>query len=140
MLLRIMGFLIFAMGFAVHAEAHDHANHPPHNMVLFGQDEIFVSHIVYKKPHNYQVILRVRLNQIAQKAYTESRRANPNDLHIFLFDSMDIGTIQAKPRLTGKFLRQTDQGTRTPFLTEVALEPDQYELIFFDELPLSLEK
>lgn len=46
-----------------------------HGMLLFGEKAIFASHLpLFQPPHDYQVILEVRLPDDARKAYVEDRR------------------------------------------------------------------
>ena len=55
--------LIIANLTGVQSFAQDHAHHAKHNMVLFGDgDTYYASHIVYKEPHNFQVILKINLD------------------------------------------------------------------------------
>ena len=45
-----------------------HADHPSvHGMVLFGNQETYVSHLpMFHSPHDYQVVMKVSLNEVAQ--------------------------------------------------------------------------
>src|SRR5687767_9298112 len=56
-------------------QAHDHpADHVKHNMVVYGSPaETYASHIVYKVPHNYQVILKIRFDLQTQEIYRQAR-------------------------------------------------------------------
>ncbi|MBK22755.1 MAG: hypothetical protein CME70_02015 [Halobacteriovorax sp.] len=74
----ILGLLILMTSQKVIAD--DHHNHhqdPPsvHGMVLFGEEETYLSHLpMFHNPHNYQSILKVELNQKLKKAYLESKK------------------------------------------------------------------
>jgi hypothetical protein len=46
----ILALITICLG-SFNASAHDH--HVKHNMVIFGEDQVYASHIVYKVPHNY---------------------------------------------------------------------------------------
>lgn len=109
--------------------------HPPHNMLLLGRDEIFASHIVYKAPHNYQVILKLRLPEKIRGEYLALRERNPEADLVFLLDEMDISRIASASTLSGtiRVLRGTGDFPR------ITLDRDQFDLVFFNELPLSLE-
>lgn len=135
-------FLLIALFSTLFANANlttqDHSTHPPHNMILFGSLPIFASHIVYKKPHNYQVILEVSLDSTARQLYHETILKFPNDQMILLLDSMDIGQIERKPSLTAKLIRTTEQGERKILDEHITIKPEDYKIIFFDEIPLNL--
>ena len=119
---------------------HDLHNHPPHNMILLGKDEVFASHIVYKEPHNFQVILKVDFDSETLAVYKASKNENPNQLFIFLLDSMDIKAISEQTQLSGKILFENANDERIVFRQNVVLNKEQFKIVYFDELPLSLEK
>lgn len=134
----LFGLAMFVNGSAI--AQHDHHNHPPHNMILLGQDEVFASHIVYKEPHNFQVLLKVDFDPETRSVYKNAKREHPNQLFIFLLDSMDIKMISEQTALTGKILFENTKNERVVIRQNVHLSQDQFKIIFFDELPLSLEK
>lgn len=134
-------FLVFlAIVSSLSAQAQHHHHHPPHNMILLGTDEVFASHIVYKEPHNYQVILKVEFDPLTLEVYRQSRQANPEKLYIFLMDSVDIGKISGQNEISGKILFENENSERVTIRENVILEKTQYKILYFDELPLSLEK
>lgn len=116
----------------------DHTHHVKHNMVLFGRDEIFASHLVYKAPHNFQVVLSIALSGRAKDDYQHSRTAFPGDTFIFLLDEMHIDQIQQADRLSGKILRRDGAGEKHDVSLDVTLTRGQFKTLFFNELPLSL--
>ena len=112
----------------------DHAgHHPPHKMFMYGENEVFASHIVYTKPHNYQVILRLHLDSAVQARYSSERRLHPNDDFIYLLDAMDIGAIRSAESLAGTVFRKDADG-RSFDLFPLELAHDRYELVYFSEL------
>lgn len=117
----------------------DHDHQVKHNMVLFGEKEIFVSHIVYKSPHNYQVILKVDFNENIRQLYLEARAGNPNDEFIFLLDKMHIADIATLDTISGTLFRTDEKGLKTTLANEVILDKNHFKIIFFNELPLNLE-
>jgi hypothetical protein len=112
--------------------------HAKHGMLLFGETEIFASHIVYKVPHNFQVILKIRLDEKSKDAYLKERAQYPNDQIIFLLDSMDISRIKEKPQIVGEIFRRGEDEAKYPIGENVILNPSDYSMIYFDELPLDL--
>lgn len=125
---------------AATAQTHPH-NHAKHGMVLFGdQYEIFASHIIAKAPHNYQVILKVNLDRITQNIYDDSRINHRDERIVLVLNTMDLSTIKSQPTLVGTLIRENlTTNARTTLATEVILLAHHYELVFFQELPLSLE-
>ena len=50
-----------------------------HGMLLFGKDEIFVSHLpMFRSPHDYQVIARITLPEEIREIYLEQRVQSPD--------------------------------------------------------------
>jgi hypothetical protein len=137
----LCGFLITAYAClwpstATAAEAHAH--HTTHNMFMYGENEIFISHLVYKAPHNYQIVLRVKLPAEARSAYLKTRRAHPKDMIVLLLNTMDISKIADAKELSGLLQHVDSSGKRVQIAPEVKLSSDDFSLIFFNELPLSL--
>jgi len=115
-----------------------HEHHPKHNMVMFGEKEIFISHIVYKTPHNYQVILKVRLDQVALNEYLIARQKKPGDLIILFLDHMDISKIAEAELITGTIFSEDKEGIRKEIIRDVKINRKNFKIIFFDEVPLNL--
>ena len=133
--------LLFVMLSAGTARAQDgHQHHPPHNMILLGTTEIFASHIVYKQPHNFQVILKIQFDEKTKVAYQTARDENTESLFIFLLHSMDISQIQTMESISGKLLFEGPDGQRNIILENVVIDKDHFKVVYFDEVPLSLVK
>jgi hypothetical protein len=128
---------VFAFTVAGASFASDH--HVKHNMVLFGEDEIFASHIVYKVPHNYQVILKVRFSEEIKEKYLATRRNNPERLLIFLLEPTDISQIEDRKGLSGSILIEDEKGKRTEVVRGVTLSSADYQVFYFNEVPKNLE-
>lgn len=114
-------------------------DHPAHNMLLYGTQETFASHIVYLQPHNYQVILDLKLTEEAKTLYLSEKALNPNDTFIFFLDPMEIALIASAESISGKLIRKDAEGTRHVLMSEIVISKENFKLIFFNELPLSLE-
>ncbi|MBC7429632.1 MAG: hypothetical protein H7336_13525 [Bacteriovorax sp.] len=120
--------------------AQDHAHHVKHNMVLFGQsDAFYVSHIVYKVPHNFQVILKVNFDSATKEILRNEMITYPAEQFIYLLDHMDISQIGEKPNISGQIFRRADDGSKKILFDQIEIASVDYSLIYFDELPLSLE-
>jgi hypothetical protein len=118
----------------------DHKYHAKHNMILFGEsDSFYASHIVYKVPHNYQVILKINFDSNSKEIINKEMTLNPKDQFIFLLNHMNISQINEMPLLSGQIFRRAQDGSKKMILPFIELSPDDYSNIYFDELPLSLE-
>lgn len=129
-------FSLFTFISGLHAFAHE--GHAKHNMVLFGEKEIFASHIVYKVPHNFQVILKVELDDKTRETYLIEKGKYPRDQFIFLLDSMDIARISERPEISGEIFRIGADDRKHIISAKVTLKQTDYSVIYFDELPLDL--
>ena len=129
--------LISILSFSSNLFAQDHSGHASHNMLLFGTDEVFADHIVYKEPHNFQVVVKVEFDQVAKDAYLKARADFPSEEFVFLLDPMDIGTIEQATSLSGKILRRTES-SQAVVQSGITLDQSQFTLLFFNKLPLSL--
>lgn len=116
---------------------HDHQAR--HNMIVYGnQDQLFASHMIYKFPHNYQVILKIDLGSQNKSLLTEAL-ANSNTRNVlFVLDRMNIGEIQTKPVLTGALEQELNDGSSQILVDHLEVSPENYSIIYFEELPLSL--
>lgn len=120
-----------------HGPAH---NHTKHNMILLGETEVFASHIVYKEPHNFQVILRLGLDPEAKELYLAARKLHEKDLFIFLLDPMDIKEIASLSVISGKIFHRDANDEEHVILSNVTLSKENFSIFYFDELPLSLKR
>lgn len=120
------------------ASSHDH--HPKHNMIMMGESEVFLSHIVYKVPHNYQVLLKIHLPNLALETYLEAKKNLPKNQMIFLLDSMDMSQIISADTLKGIIYSENGEGMRTEILSDVVIPRNNFEILFFNELPTQLDR
>ena len=135
---NLLSAILLVIGFALPQFAQ--AQHAHHNMVLYGQGENFyASHIVYKVPHNYQVILKLNLSFDVRATLNKEMNAYPTDQFIYLLNHMDIGQITQQPAISGQVFRRTADGSKQILFSTVALQPSDYSIVYFSELPLSLE-
>ena len=110
-----------------------------HNMVLFGEQEVFASHIVYKVPHNYQVVMKVTFSDDVKKKYLSARQQNPGKLMILLLDPTDISKINIPKDLSATLLVEDESGTRTEIASKIRISREDYQVLFFDEVPMPSE-
>jgi hypothetical protein len=113
----------------------DHHHHPKHNMLIYGSEEIFASHVVYKTPHNFQVILNLTLADDVKAAYLRARGAHPDESLYLLLDEMDISKIRGMDTISGTLQRETPSGERETLVTGVTITKDNFKILFFNELP-----
>jgi hypothetical protein len=118
---------------------HDH-DHARHYMILMGENEIFASHFVFKQPHNYQVLLSVKFDPATQAKYREEREKHPNELFMLFLDPIVIKDIEHLDSISGKLLVEDKNEVQHEILPAVNLGRDQFKVIFFNEVPLSLER
>ncbi len=133
-------FIGFLLAIGSMSQAQDAHMHAKHNMVLFGESEIFASHIVYKVPHNYQIILSLKLDSDSLQKYLSARRGHESDQFIYLLDSMDIKDIATQGSITGTVFFVDKTGQKQTIIPSLTILRENFQVIFFDELPLSLEK
>ncbi len=126
----------FSWGFSAFGQTSAHAKH---NMVLFGGSEVFASHIVYKQPHNYQVILSLQLSPEEKAIYLKALQANPQQQFIYLLDHMDIKDIASVDAISGTVFYYDEAETKQEVIASLKLTKENFRIIYFSELPLSLE-
>ena len=131
---KILSVLMFlsSLAWAQHSP-----NHVRHNMLLFGQETLFLSHLVYKQPHNFQVILQVEFKPSDREQIEKARQAHPNDQFVLLLNPVDISQLSAEhPALAGDIKRDDSTGNRSDVLPQIQVQ--SYQILYFDEGPLSL--
>jgi hypothetical protein len=134
-------FVLFSLvtAGASRAADHDHHGHARHGMILLGTQEVFASHIVYKEPHHFQVLAKLNLDDATLQKYLTAKAQRPNDLFILVLDPIDLRDIGSLGRLTGKILRQDETGTKHDLVLGVEIPKGKLQVLYFDELPLSLK-
>jgi hypothetical protein len=137
-----MSVLNFALGLffvatGASSEEHPH-NHVRHGMFLYGEEEVYASHIIYKVPHNYQVILKIELDAGAREVYLAARGNHPDHEIVYVLHPSDISKIQSAEFIVGDIVVRDSSGGSTTLLTDVRLEKAQFSILFFNELPLIL--
>jgi hypothetical protein len=129
----LISVLIF-VGFNANSQTQGPHAHPKHNMVLFGENEIFASHIVYKSPHNFQVILSLSLTADEQSKYLAAKTEHPSELFIYLLDPMDIKDIATTKSISGRVFYLDSAGGRHEVIADLAVASENFKVIYFDEL------
>ncbi len=93
-----IGLLLTNMGFAQmhHHPAMDHAS--IHGMLVVGKSHIYLSHLpMFHSPHDYQVILDVKLSEAAQKAYLESLAQSDETVYTLVPEAFVLPDMVAHP-------------------------------------------
>lgn len=117
-----------------------HHNHAKHNMIVIGENDVFASHLVYKQPHNYQVILSVHLPNDVKTKYLAERRLHPNDTYLYLLEEMDMRDISTAKEIRGSLFREDANGEKSVIDSALTLQTGGFRVVYFSELPLSLER
>jgi len=131
----VMLISILSLSAPLHGE--DHSRHVSHGMLLFGTEEVFADHIVYKEPHNYQIILKVEFDGETKQKYLDALSSYPSGEIIFMLDPLDIETIPSAFVITGKIIHR-HASAASDVQTDISLASDQFEVVYFKKLPLSL--
>jgi hypothetical protein len=138
--MKLLALILMSLSsFASGLLADDHSGHTSHNMLLFGTTEVFADHIVYKEPHNFQVVVKIDFDQVTKDAYLEAQANHPNEEIVFLLDPMNIETIEQATVLSGKIVLRSASG-QIIIRSEITLDQNQFKVLFFNKLPLSLTR
>jgi hypothetical protein len=132
-----MAAILLSLSTGTLAQASEH-QHPKHNMLLFGNEKVFASHIVYKEPHNFQVILALELPEEAKRHYLSLRDGDPTAQVVLLLDPSDIGAIESTPTISGVIVKRGSSSDELPL--HVTLARDEFGIVFFNPLPLDLRR
>ena len=130
---------LFLMPLIASAATAGHEHHSKHGMILFGEEKTYISHKVYKSPHNWQVLLEITLSESVKSRYLDAKKGNPESIFLFVLDSMDISEIAAQPALAGAIYRVAKNGEKIELVHDVRVERKDFQLLYINELPLSLE-
>jgi hypothetical protein len=118
-------------------ESNDHSQH---NMILLGEGPIFASHIVYKEPHNFQVLLEIKFDEETKSLYLASKADHSQALFIFLLDPIDIKNISTQEFISGSISYTDSAEQRHEVIHHVTVSRANFKVIYLDELPLSLAR
>ncbi len=119
---------------SVTSEQHPH-QHVKHGMLIFGTEEIFADHIVFKDPHNFQVILSIEFNRDDKGIYLSAKEQHPNDTFILLLDPTNIEQIAEAQTLRGSLLRRDPSEKQEVLRENIVLTKDQFQILYFNKLP-----
>jgi hypothetical protein len=131
MVLALMGVSSSGM-----AQSHEHLS--KHGFVLMGDEQIFASHIVYKHPHNYQILIELTFDAKTTQVLRNARAAEPENLFVFVLDPLDLTQIASQRSLTGIIQSRNKNDERTTIIDGVVVANRFFKIIYFEELPLSL--
>lgn len=114
----------------------DHSHHTvKHYFVLMGENEVFASHVVYRPPHNYQVLMKVQLPAEIETKYLESKKQFPKATFLLYFNPFVVSEIQSYPVLKGVLLQQNPDGQETLIAENLSLDAKDYQIFYFEEVP-----
>lgn len=111
-----------------------------HGMLVFGEQVLYFSHLpMFHPPHNFQVLLEVRLGHDATQALSEDRRLHPAEVYTFDPDEFAIAELdpsgQVRPSITGTLVHGHFERGGTPIATEVTAEVVQ--VVHFSKLDVN---
>lgn len=121
MLLSLLKFLV-----AFSAAASDRP--AVHGMLVLGEQTIYLSHLpMFHSPHDYQVILRARLNASAERAYRQSRRLFPEEtVYTIVPERFSLPLMMAQPRpFRAQLFRGHFERGGVPITDSFVVEPGQ---------------
>lgn len=130
-------FMLLLLALATNAQAHSGA-HVPHQLLLYGQEEVFASHIIAPSPHHHQLILKIKLPVTARDLLKRERASHPGQSFIYRLEAMDLGEFGVQTELRGRLQRIESSATRVPLIEDLRIPKDHVEIIYHAELPLSL--
>ncbi len=137
--LMLLSLLAGFASFASPTTPGPHDHHKRHFMVLAGETEVFAYHYVYKVPHNYQVILKVNFDEATKSTYLAEKAAHPKETFFYYFDPMVIADVASVTELSGSLVREDASGTQFEILKKIVVPRADFEVLFFDEVPLKLD-
>ncbi|ASK29372.1 hypothetical protein CEY12_04330 [Chryseobacterium sp. T16E-39] len=78
---RIIFVLLLGSSLNLFSQKHDMKDHPGiHGMVLLGDDTQYASHLpLFYSPHDYQVILKIKLDELSAVTYQKDKLAHPEN-------------------------------------------------------------
>lgn len=106
-------------------------------MLIYGQQEIFADHVVYKSPHNYQVILKLHFDEDTLFAYQHSRDEFPARQIYLILDPMNIAEIKTAPILSGKLIQEIDNGNPKIIKENVSIPSGEFSVLYLEALPFT---
>ncbi len=126
---------------AIDAPSGDHSHHNvKHNFIMYGENPIYASHLIYKAPHNFQVILQLNLSSQLVTSISELRIQNPNAVFYFEALNLDFSEFSNVNELTGAIFYEDEAGRRHTVIESNSITKDNFKVIYFYQLPLDLSK
>lgn len=118
---------------------HDEDTVGRHGMLVFGEEAIYFSHLpMFHAPHNFQVLLEVRLGDAATEALFVDRRLHPAEVYTFDPDEFAIAELDpsgpVRPSIRGTLVHGHFERGGTPIATEVTAEV--VNVVYFGKLDI----
>jgi len=136
--LCVVIFALFTSIMAFGGGSHEHPPvHKKHSFVFVDRNAEYATHVVYKKPHNFQV--NIRLKPLPLLPYiAEAMASFPEQSFFIQFNPFDISKMNEKPDLSATIVREDSSGQLIPIAKDFSLVAGNYEVTYFEELPLDL--
>ena len=114
-----------------------------HGMLLFGEEEIYFSHLpMFHSPHHFQVLLEVRLDDAGAKALAADRRAGAADIYTFDPDVFALAELdpdaQKRTSITGAVVHGHFERGGTQIATGVTAEVAR--VVYFQKLDVNARR
>lgn len=98
-----------------------------HGMLVFGEQVLYFSHLpMFHPPHNFQVLLEVRLGDEATQALFRDRRLHPAEIYTFDPEEFAIAELDpsgpVRPSIRGTLVHGHFERGGTPIATEATAE------------------
>jgi hypothetical protein len=98
-----------------------------HGMLVFGEQVLYFSHLpMFHAPHNFQVLLEVRLGDEATHELFRDRRLHPAEIYTFDPDEFAIAELDpsgpVRPSIRGTLVHGHFERGGTPIATDVTAE------------------
>jgi hypothetical protein len=114
-----------------------------HGMLVFGEQVLYFSHLpMFHAPHNFQVLLEVRLGDDATQALFVDRRLNPAEIYTFDPEEFAIAELDpsgpVRPSIRGTLVHGHFERGGEPIATEVTAEV--VNVLYFNRFDVDAER
>jgi len=114
-----------------------------HGMLVFGEQVLYFSHLpMFHAPHNFQVLLEVRLGDAATEALFADRRLHRAE--VYTFDPAEFAIAEldpagpVRPSIRGTLVHGHFERGGTPIATDVTAEV--VDVVYFRKLDLDAQR
>lgn len=116
-----------------------------HGMLLFGEEVLYLSHLpMFARPHNFQVLLEVGLDDAAREAFLSDRHVAGDGIHTFVPQPFPIAELApradgpARTSIEGTIFRGHFERRGKPIAEGVVTEV--HRVVHFSELDVGAKR